>query len=285
MPINYNALMNWKIPDAQQDYTGKDCILYALGIGFGSSPLDDRHLSHVYERALTAFPSMAMVLATGGPWARAPGTGIDYAKVVHAEQAFLLHRPLPTSGSAHSRSRIIDINDKGTGRGAIVTVERELFIDDDDAPVATLTSSLFCRGDGGFGGPSTTRQKLEPSPDRTPDHTYRLCVGPHQALTYRLSGDYNELHADPQVAERAGFKAPILHGLCSFAMALRSVAESLNLPSSVIVGANVRFTAIVYPGETLETHVWQEGDTARFRTRVVERDVVALDFGSVRFGQ
>lgn len=284
MPIDYNTLMNWRIPDAQQDYTAKDCMLYALGIGFGAAPLDDRHLTHVYEQELTAFPSMAMVIATGGPWARATGTGIDYAKVVHAEQAFVLHRPLPVGGSAHSRSRVVEIIDKGAGRGAIVTMERDLFVDNDDAPVATLRSSLFCRGDGGCGGPSTPARKPDTMPDRAPDHVHSLPVAPHQALIYRLSGDYNEIHVAPAAAERAGFKAPILHGLCSFAMALRSVADSLNLAAPQITGASVRFTAIVYPGETLETSVWREGDTARFRTRVVERNVVALDFGSVRLG-
>lgn len=284
MTIDYRNLMDWPIPDARQDYDERDCILYALGIGFGEAPLDPRHLRHSYERDLAAFPSMAVVLATGGPWGRAPGTGIDYAKVVHAEQSFALHRPLPVRGSVRSRSRVVEVVDKGPGRGAIVTFERELLIDDDAAPAATLTSSLFCRGDGGFGGPALPPRKREPMPDRAPDVLGRMAIPQHLALTYRLSGDYNELHADPEVARRAGFPVPILHGLCSFGIALRSVAVSLDIAEDSITGAGVRFTAPVYPGETLETAVWREADGARFRTRVIERDVVALDLGSVRLG-
>jgi hypothetical protein len=115
------------------------------------------------------FPSMAMVLAVGGPWSRAPGTGIDYSRVVHAEQSFVLHRPLPPSGTVHSRSRVLQIIDKGVGKGAIVTSERVLYIDDEVTPAATLTSSLFCRGDGGFGGPAMPARKPAPMPTRNPD--------------------------------------------------------------------------------------------------------------------
>ncbi len=284
MPIDYRTLMDWPIPDARQDYDEKDCILYALGIGFGDKPLDPRHLRHVYERDLEPFPAMAMVLATGGPWARAPGTGIDYTRVVHAEQSFVLHRPLPASGSISSRSRVAEVFDKGPGRGAIVTSERQLFLDDAEEPAATLTSSLFCRGDGGFGGPAAAGPKRDPMPERTPDVVHGLTAPSRLALIYRLSGDYNELHADPAVAEAAGFSAPILHGLCSFGIALRSVLEGLDLAASALVGAAVRFTAPVYPGETLETAIWREREGARFRTRAVERDVVVLDLGQVQLG-
>lgn len=281
MTIDYRRLMDWPIPDAQQVYTERDCILYALGIGFGAAPLDPRHLRHCYERDLAAFPSMAVVLATGGPWARDSDTGIDYAKVVHAEQSFALHRPLPVRGTVRSRSRVVEVVDKGEGRGAIVAAERELFIDGDAAPTATLTSSLFCRANGGFGGPAATARKRDPMPDRAPDAVGCIAVAPHLALTYRLSGDHNELHADPDVARAAGFRAPILHGLCSFAIALRSVAESLDIAEQAIAGAGVRFTAPVYPGETLETAVWREAEGVRFRTRAIERDIVVLDLGNV----
>ncbi len=165
-----------------------------------------------------------------------------------------------------------------------MTSERQLFVDDADQPVATLMSSLFCRGDGGFGAPAVAGPKRDPIPERAPDVVHRLSIPPHLALTYRLSGDHNELHADPAAARVAGFPAPILHGLCSFAIALRSVVECLDIAASALVAAGVRFTAPVYPGETLETAIWREGDRAMFRTRVVERDAVALDLGSVQLG-
>ena len=278
MAIDHRALMNWQIPDARQDYVEKDCILYALGLGFG---VDPRHLRHVYERDLEPLPAMALVLATGGPWLREPGTGVDYAKTVHAEQSFELHGPLPARGSMFSRSCVREVIDKGPGRGAIVISERQLFLDGADEPVATLSSSLFCRADGGFGGPESTRAKPRPLPERDPDVVMRLAVAPDLALIYRLSGDYNELHIDPEAARRAGFPAPILHGLCSFGIALRSVAEGLDIASSAITGAGVRFTAPVYPGEWLETAIWRTGTGAAFRTRAVDRDTVVLDLGWV----
>ena len=283
MAIDYDRLIAWTIPDAAQTYDAKDCILYALGLGFGSDPVDPRHLRHVYERDLEPFPTMALVLAAGGSWSRDPGTGIDFTRLLHAEQSFELHRPLPSRGTVVSRSRVADVIDKGEGRGAIVTSERLLFIDDEAEATATLRSSLFARGDGGFGGRARVSPRPPAMPERAPDRLVRLKSLPQAALIYRLSGDYNELHSDPDVAARAGFAAPILHGLCTFGMAMRSVVEGLGIEPKSIVAAGVRFTAPVYPGETLETSIWRDGPSAPFRTRVVERDVLALDHGSVRF--
>ena len=283
MAIDYDRLIAWPIPDASQDYAQKDCILYALGLGFGSDPLDPAQLRHAYERDLEPFPTMALVLAVGEAWARDPRTGITYAQVLHAEQRFELHRPLPVRASVLGRSRIAEVIDKGPGRGAIVVAERRLFIDGDAQPVATLRSSLFCRADGGFGGPVTAGAKPEPLPEREPDRVARLATSPRSALLYRLSGDMNELHADPEIAAKAGFRAPILHGLCSFGMAVRSVVAALGVEPRTVTGGGVRFTAPVYPGETLETAIWFDAATARFRTRVVERDVLALDYGRVDF--
>ncbi len=174
--------------------------------------------------------------------------------------------------------------DKGEGRGAIVTAQRQLFIDGSATPAATLTSSLFCRADGGFGGPAAVGPKFEAMPDRAPDIVTQLSIPAHLALIYRLSGDYNALHADPDAARRAGFPAPILHGLCSFGIALRSVAEGLGIAPKEIVGAGVRFTAPVYPGETLETSIWRQGEGAMFRTRAVERNAITLNLGRVQLG-
>jgi len=271
--------MNWRIPDAFQQYSEKDCILYALGLGFGSDPSDFQQLRYVYERNLVPFPAMAVVLAMGGSWARAEGTGIDFTQLLHAEIAFEIHRPLPVKGSVVSKTHVTDIIDKGAGRGAIVISQRQLFWNGEASPVVTLRSSSFCRADGGFGGPVTVSPKPHPIPDRMPDLTISIKTLPQSALIYRLSGDYNELHSDPEVAKKAGFDRPILHGLCSFGVALRAVVEGFELDPTTVKGAGVRFTAPVYPGETLETKIWRDSDVISFRTRVVERDLLVLNNG------
>ena len=281
MTIDPQRLLDWPIPDASQDYDERDCILYALGLGFGSDPLDPRQLRHVYERDLEAFPSMALVLAAGPRWASDPATGIDYAKVVHAEQSFTLNRPLPVRGSVRSRSRVTDIVDKGAGRGAIVTTQRALFFGEDEAPGALLSSSLFCRGDGGFGAPSSPSAVRPSAPEGDPSATVRLDIPAHLALLYRLNGDMNPLHADPAIAAAVGFRAPILHGLSSFGLALRAVIEGVDLAPGALTGAGVRFTGPVYPGETIETAIWKQDGRLAFRSRAPAREAVVLDHGWV----
>lgn len=282
MTIDKARLLAWPIPEARQDYAERDCIIYALGLGIGADPLDPNQLRYVYEGGLTAFPSMALVLATGARWASDPATGIDYGKVVHAEQSFTLTRPLPTRGSVRSCSRVTDVIDKGAGRGAIVTSERVLYLDGDDAPVAVLNSGLFCRGDGGFGGTSTAAPSPPPAlmPEGAPDLIREMNIPPNLALMYRLSGDLNPLHSDPVVAEAAGFRAPILHGLCTFGLALRAAIEGgIRLSPSSFTGAGVRFTGPVYPGEAISTDLWQQDNRIAFRMRVPARDTIVLDRG------
>lgn len=282
MTINVQRLLDWRIPDAHQEYDERDCILYALGLGFGSDPLDLRQLRHVYERDLEAFPSLLLVLAAGPRWASDPATGIDYAKVVHAEQSFTLNRPIPVRARVRSSSKVTGVVDKGAGRGAIVSSERTLFFDDEREPAALLTSGLFCRGDGGCGSgggssiPSVPRPK---APDGQPDATVSLVIQPHLALLYRLSGDMNPLHADPAVAAAAGFRAPILHGLSSFGLALRAAIEGADLAPASLTGAGVRFTGPVYPGETIETDIWRQDGRLAFRSRIPARDALVLDHG------
>ena len=279
MAIDYNQLINFAIPDAVQNYDERDCILYALGLGFGADPVDPRQLRYVYEKDLVAFPAMAVILAMGSSWARQDETGITYAQLLHAEQQFQIHRPLPIKGSVVSRSRVSEVIDKGEGRGAIVVAERRLFIDGEETPSATLSTTLFCRADGGFGGPVTASPKPRPFPDGEPDLEISIATLPQAALIYRLSGDDNPLHSDPAVAAKAGFNAPILHGLCSFGIAVRSVVEGLDLDPAMVTGGGARFTAPVYPGETLTTSIWRAAEGAYFRTRIADRDLMALNHG------
>jgi len=282
MAIEYTHLKGWQIPQATQSYGHKDCILYALGLGFGNEPANPAQLRFLYERGLQAFPSMAVVLATGVSWAADPGTGIDYTRVLHAEQSFELHRPLPTQGEVVGRTSVAEVIDKGAGRGAIVMTQRDLYIDGQATPTATLRSSLFCRADGGFGGPVTESPKPHPVPERAADSRLAIKTLRQAALIYRLSGDVNPLHCDPGVAASAGFREPILHGLCTFGTAIRSALEAAGVDPADVKAGGARFTSPVYPGETLQTEIWRDGALITFRTSILERDKLALNNGWLR---
>jgi len=282
MAIDYSHLKGWQIPDATQSFGPKDCVLYALGLGFGAEPTDPAQLRFVYERGLQAFPSMAVVLATGVSWAADPGTGIDYTKVLHAEQTFELHRPLPTIGEVVGRTSVAEVIDKGAGRGAILITQRDLYIDGESSPTATLRSTLFCRADGGFGGPVTESPKPHPVPEREPDGKLAIKTLRQAALIYRLSGDVNPLHCDPEVAAAAGFREPILHGLCTFGTAVRSALDTAGVDPACVQAGGARFTSPVYPGETLQTEIWRDSDMITFRTQILDRDKLALNNGWLR---
>lgn len=280
MAIDRDHLLGLDIPEVRQSYDADQAILYALGCGAGLDPLDEAELPFVYEEAdFAVLPSFATVLGHPGFWARDLDSGIDWVKVVHGEQGMRLEAPLPASGSVRGKSRVVEVIDKGEGRGALVYVERRLS-DDSGRLLATLTQTLFCRGDGGFGGPSGPVRKPPSVPERAPDHSCALPTSPQSALIYRLSGDRNPLHADPAVARKAGFERPILHGLATFGLVCRALLRRLSPGRpSALTAMNGRFSAPVFPGETVETEIWRlaEGRYA-FRARVGER--VVLDNGT-----
>jgi len=288
--IDYQKLKNWKFPQIEQRFGEKETILYALGIGLGLDPADERQLRFVYERNLRALPTMAVVLAYPGLWTRDPAAGIDWVKVLHGEQSIVLHRPLPASGAVTSRTRITAIVDKGKDKGALVYSERTIHEHGSGVLLASTESVSFCRGDGGFsdvpgngpkgGDPAPAPNPPEPS---TPVQTsVDLPTSPQGALLYRWSGDFNPLHADPEVAEAAGFQRPILHGLATFGVAGHAL---LNLycdyDPSRLKSMSVRFSAPVFPGETVRTEAWRDGNKVRFRARVIgQRNLVVLSHGS-----
>lgn len=285
MPINYETLKNWPIPQIEQRYTARDAILYALGVGCGIDPLDRADLAYVYEDGLKVLPSMAVVLGYPGLWGRDPGTGIDYLKSLHGEQRIRIHAPLASSGTVIGRSRVDEIIDKGEGKGALLYVTREIFDKDSGTLLATVSQTSFLRGDGGFGGPSGPVPQPFAIPDkRSPDIVVLRPTAANAALIYRLSGDWNPLHADPDVAAQAGFKAPILHGLASLGVATRALVKSLcGDDPSRLKALELRFTSPVYPGESIATEIWQTPDPTvfAFRGRVVGRDVICLGNGRV----
>jgi len=280
MAIVYDKLLALKIPDVEHSYGPKDTMLYALGVGLGLDPTDEAQLAFVYEKNLKALPTMAVVIGYPGFWAKELDTGIDWVKVVAGEHSLELHRPLPPSGTVRSRTRVLDVVDKGTGKGAIVYSERTIDDKATGARIATIVQTTFCRGDGGFGGPPRETRPVHPIPERAPDLTCDLPTRPESALIYRLSADPNPLHVDPAVAKAAGFPRPILHGLATFGVAGHAILKSLcDYDPARLATIAGRFSAPVFPGETIRTELWRDGKVVSFRARVVERDVIALNNG------
>lgn len=284
MAIDYDKLMAWRFPEAEHRYTRRDTILYALGVGLGADPLDERQLRFVYEERLQALPTLGVVLAYPGNWLRDPATGVDYTQVVHGEQSLRLHAPLPPEGAVIGRGRVTGIVDKGPGKGALIYSERRVEDAATGQALCTLNSTTFARGDGGFGGPATGPSGGAPAPPPLPagppDAVCDLPTLPQAALIYRLSGDYNPLHADPATAARAGFPRPILHGLGTFGVAGHALLRTLcGYRPERLVAMQARFSAPVFPGETLRTEIWRLGAQAAFRVRAVERDAIVLTQG------
>ena len=281
MAIHPDKLFNWPFKEVEQTYTVRDSIIYALGLGFGADPLDEGQLNFTFEeRDFKAVPTMAAVLCTPGFWVRDPESGVDWKKVLHGEQAIELHRPLPPKATIKARSRITDIIDKGKGKGALFFAERTLVDGATDEPLATLKSTTFARGDGGFGGPSGPQPEPHVLPHREPDEVCDLPTLPQAALIYRLSGDPNPLHADPQVAAAAGFDRPILHGLCTLGIAGHAILKTYcDYDTARFKSLKLRFSSPVFPGETIRTEMWRDGKHVSFRAKVVERDVVVLNNG------
>jgi len=280
MAIDYDHLKAWDFGEHRVDWTWQDSALYALGVGVGHDPLDPDQLRFTFERDMLALPTMAVVLAPSGFWLRDPRTGVDWKRVVHGEEGLTLHKPLPASGRFVATSRIEEIIDKGEGRGALIYIAREVREETSGDLVATIRRTTFCRGDGGFGGPSGPVRPVHTLPDREPDHVCDLPTLPQQALIYRLNGDANPLHADPDVAKEAGFDRPILHGLCTYGVAGHAVLKTLcGYDPARLTRFDVRFSAPVFPGETIRTEMWQDGSTVSFRARLVERDAVVLNNG------
>jgi acyl dehydratase len=277
--INYERLVNWDIPEARQRLTRRDTILYALGVGLGADPCDERELRYVYEEKLQALPTMAIVLGYPGPWHAHPDTGITRSHVVHGGQSFRILKPLPVEGEVTGKSRVTGVYDKGKDRGALLVTENTVR-DESGETVCVLNSTTFCRADGGFGGPDGPAAKPHPVPDAPPQHVCDLPVLPQAALIYRLSGDYNPLHADPAYAKKAGFKMPILHGRCTFGVAGHAILKTLcGYDPARFTAMEGRFSSPVYPGETIRTEMWRDGNAVSFRSTVPARGVTVLNNG------
>ncbi len=280
MAIDYEKLKGRVFPEVEHTYTQRDTMIYALGIGFGIDPLDEQTLPFVYEDGLKAAPTLGGVLAHPGFWLKEPDTGVDWVKVVHADQEITLHKPLPAEGTVVANMRVTEIVDKGEGRGAFIYSERTVRDKETGEILCTLAQNTMARGDGGFGGPAVSVEPPHQIPEREPDLQCDLPTLPQSALLYRLSGDYNPLHASPAVAKAAGFKAPILHGMCTFGVAGHAILKMCcDYDTARFHRIKGRFSKPVYPGETIRTEIWREGDHVSFRCSVLERDLVVINNG------
>jgi acyl dehydratase len=279
--MDYEKARAWVFPDVEGVYTDRDTMLYALGLGLGAHPTDARELRFVTEPALVALPTMAAVVARNRPWLAE--VGVHVTDAVHGEQRMAFHRPLPPAGAVVGKSRIGGLVDKGPGRGVLLLVEQEVFDRASGAHLCTSIQTNFIRGAGGFGGPTGPGLEPHPLPARAPDAVSDLATLPQAALLYRLSGDRNPLHSDPEVARAAGFPRPILHGFCTYGMVgWQILARFADFDPARLAELDARFSAAVLPGETLRTEFWCDGPVISFRTRVVERDAVALAHGRAR---
>jgi acyl dehydratase len=280
MGFRPDLLLAHEFPEARQRYERRDAILYALGVGLGVDPIDPADLPFLLEDRLTVLPTFAVTLGSPGMWIRAPEFTVDFAKLVHYEQTATFHAPLPPEGEAVSRARVLSVTDRGKETGAIVVLERAIGDPGGDRGYCTLRQTLLLRGDGGFGGEPPPRQ---PSiiPEREPDAIATLGVDPRAALIYRLSGDWNPLHADPEAAKRAGFERPILHGLASYAVAGVALAHVFGLSPDALTSLACRFTGIVFPGDVLSFRIWQSDAGTAFQAFAGGRK--ALDQGFATF--
>src|SRR5450631_3827104 len=266
MAIDYDKLIALKIPEVEQTYGPKDCILYALGIGLGLDPSREDELPFVYEKNLKVLPMQAAVIGYPGFWARDLDTGIDWKKLVHGEHSIVIHQPLRASGTVTSRTCVLDVVDKGPGKGAIVYSERTINDKASGALICTILQTTFCRGDGGFGGPPRPQPLVHPVPERTPELVCDLLTRPEMALIYRLSADLNPLHVDPAAAKAAGFPRPILHGLATFGVAGHALLKSIcGYDPGRLKSIAGRFSSPVFPGETIRTELWRDGNVVSFR--------------------
>ena len=276
MPIDVEQARGAQRPATTVEWDDQDVLTYHLTLGVGDPPTDAGQLRWAYEGDLQVLPTFPVVAGArqggGGGLNELPGVDIDMRAVLHGEQEVEVHRTLPTSGTVSAVGRVADVWDKG--RAAVLRLET--VASDDDGPLWTTRSSIFVRGEGGFGGDRGPSSSV-PLPEREPDRVLTTPTLPQQALLYRLNGDRNPLHADPTFASQAGFDQPILHGLCTYGMVCRAVVDGhLDGDATRVGRVAARFGGTVVPGETLRTSIWEDGSRLLVHTDVAERDAPAL---------
>ncbi len=282
MPIDLKTALGAELPSQEFSWTPSDVQLYHLGLGAGERWTDAGELRYLDDKQPQVLPTFATVAPTmrltDPPKVSYPGVEIELAKVVHGSQEIIVHRPIPAEGKATATGRVTELWDKGSA--AVLT--RELTITGSDGePLWTDRSSIFAKGEGGFGGERGPSNKVE-LPTRAPDFEVLTPTMPQQALLYRMCGDRNPLHSDPGFAKAAGFPNPILHGLCTYGLVCKAATDTvLDSDASRVAGFRARFAGVLFPGETIRSRIWREGNELIIGATVVEREDAAV-LGDVR---
>jgi len=284
MPFKYEDLISRRVDDLPFRYDDTRMLLYNMSVGMGRDPGNEKEFPFVYENPeLRVVPTAAAVLGGGGGNIL-KGVDINWAKLLHGEQRLKIHRPIPPAAELLGSTRISEIVDKGTEKGAIVALEMDVKLASGE-PLYTMENVIFARGDGGCGGPEKSVHTPHTIPGRNPDFVHVTETRPDQALLYRLNGDRNPLHADPAFARKAGFEKPILHGLCSYGIACRAVLATVcDYDTRRMHSFDVRMTSPVFPGETIHTDIWVDANIVSFRCRVDTREVILLNNGRCEIG-
>lgn len=278
--IDPAELVGRRIARCESNYRTEDSILYALALGFGADPTSRDELQFVYEQDIRTLPTMNLVVGYPGFWLKEPQYQVAWQKVLHAEEKLIIHRPLPPAGAVIGETFVDEIVDRGADKGAFIYQRKEVRGETDGVLFAEVLSNTLARGDGGFGGTAKPRAQPPAVPERKPDAVCDLPTLPQQALLYRLCGDMNPLHADPDIARGAGFDRPILHGRATMGIAQRAVLQTAcDYDPTRLKSLSVRFSAPFLPGETLRTELWNDGGDVYFRSRSLERDIVVLNNG------
>jgi acyl dehydratase len=282
----YDELMALKNLGQKYAYTDREVMLYAYGIGMGADPMDEKELAYVNEavfrpRALKVVPTFASVAA----WGANPGEmNLNRLMVVDGERDITFHKQLPVAASITADSAVLGCWDKGKDKGAVIR-HKTVLKDEKGEELATLVASRFARGDGGFGGPSEGQPEPHQVPTRAPDKSVDIPTRPDQALIYRLCGDRNPLHSDPEFARRAGFPKPILHGMCTYGITCRGILQTYaDYDAGAFKRHAVRFSSPVYPGETVTMDMWKDGDVISFEAKVKARDITVIKSGRTVLG-
>jgi NAD(P)-dependent dehydrogenase (short-subunit alcohol dehydrogenase family)/putative sterol carrier protein/acyl dehydratase len=278
MALNMDAIGK-PIGPMARDYTWKDVVLYALGVGAGFSELD-----YCYEKNLKVIPSFAIAMIFDFFFQAATASNINLAGILHGEQELIFHKPMPTEGSLITTGRIVGHYDKGADKGALIVAQSDTTLADGEK-LFTSTITIFGRLDGGFGG-KDRHQPLVEIPDRAPDFVVEASPSPDQPLLYRLSGDIFHLHVDPEFARLAGFDMPIMHGLCTHGFACRALIACL-VPGrpELVRRLACRFSKALYPGVPIKTLVWKTAAGKAFwRTVNAENGQVVIDNGEFEYG-
>ena len=286
MPIFYPDILDQKTAPRTFTYGDKDVMLYALGIGLGADPMDEKELAFVNEavleqRSLKVVPTFASVAA----WGAGPGEmNLNRVMVVDGERDITFHRPLGVAENLVVDSRVLAVFDKGKDKGAVIR-HQTVLKNEKGEELATLVASRFARGDGGFGGPSEGQPEPHKVPTREPDKSIDISTRPDQALIYRLCGDRNPLHSDPEFAKAAGFPRPILHGMCTYGITCRGILQTYaDYDPSAFRQHAARFSSPVFPGETVTLDLWKDGNVISFEARVKARNVAVIKSGKAVLG-